>query len=98
VALDDPSPIVYDLRGGNFKTFRCQVGRDEHAQDGRMSFEVWLDGKKVFDSGPMTKVSTAKQVEVAVQGAGVLELRSLDGGDGIAGDHADWADAQLLRD
>ena len=91
------SRTVYDLRGGNFKTFRCQVGRDEHAQEGQISFEVWLDGKKVFDSGPMTKATAAKAVEVRVEGAGLLELRALDGGDGIAGDHADWAEARLLR-
>jgi hypothetical protein len=45
----------------------------------------------------MTKATPAKAVEVNVQGATLLELRSLDGGDGISGDHANWADAQLTR-
>jgi hypothetical protein len=45
----------------------------------------------------MTKTDVAKAVEIKVEGAAALELRSLDGGDGISGDHADWADAQLLR-
>jgi len=89
--------ITYELAGGNFKTFRCQVGRDEHAGDGLVIFQVWVDGKKVFDSGPMSKAAPAKPVEVSLEGAAVLELRALDGGDSISGDHANWADAQLLR-
>jgi hypothetical protein len=89
--------LVYDLAGGGFKTFRCRVGRDEHAQDGVVVFQVLVDGKKVFDSGPMTKATAARPVEVSIAGASTLELLSLDGGDGIAGDHADWAEAQLIR-
>jgi hypothetical protein len=89
--------IVYDLTGGGFKSFRCMVGRDEHAGDGRVEFEVGLDGKNVFKSGPMTKAIAPKAVEIDVAGAAELELRSRDGGDGISGDHANWADAQLAR-
>jgi hypothetical protein len=89
--------ITYELAGGNFKTFRCQVGRDEHAMNGVVIFQVWLDDKKVFDSGPMSAATPAKPVEINLQGASILELRALDAGDSIAGDHANWADAQLLR-
>lgn len=89
--------IVFDLASGRFKTFRALIGRDEHAGDGRVVFEVWLDGKRLFASGPMTRATPARPIEVDVAGGSVLELRSLDGGDGISGDHANWADAQLLR-
>jgi len=91
------SRIVYDLSGGKFRTFRCLVGRDDHANDGKLVFQVKLDGKKVFDSGSMTKASPPKAVKVNVTGAAVLELLTLDGGDGIDGDHGNWADAQLLH-
>jgi hypothetical protein len=91
------SRIVYDLSGGRFRTFRCLVGRDEHAGDGRVLFQVVVDGKTAFDSGPMSKASQAKQIAVDVAGASTLELLTLDGGDGISGDHGDWAEAQLLR-
>ena len=91
------SRVVYELSGGKFKKFRCLVGRDEHAGDGRVVLQVWADGKKLFDSGPMQKATPAKQVEVDVTGAAVLELRTLDGGDGISGDHGNWADAELVR-
>jgi len=43
------------------------------------------------------KATPAKPVEIDLRGAKLLELRSLDGGDGISGDHADWAEAQLIR-
>ncbi len=89
--------IVYDLTGGKFRKFRCLVGRDEHAAGARVAFQVWVDKKKVFDSGPMYKTTPAKQVEVDVKGASVLELRTLDGGDGKSGDHGNWCDAQLVR-
>lgn len=89
--------IVYDLTGGNFKTFRCQVGRDEQAGDGRVIFQVWVDGNMAFDSGPMTRTTPAKTLELDLRAARVLELRALDGGDGIAGDHANWAEARLFR-
>jgi sugar phosphate isomerase/epimerase len=91
------SRIAYDLSDGHFQSFRCLVGRDEHAGDGRVVFEVWLDGKRVFNSGPMTRATPPKECRVDVRGARLLELRALDGGDGISGDHADWAEAQLLR-
>jgi hypothetical protein len=91
------SRIVYDLADGHFQGFRCLVGRDEHAGDGRVVFEVWLDGKRVFNSGPMTRATPPKECRVNIRGARLLELRALDGGDGISGDHADWAEAQLLR-
>jgi hypothetical protein len=89
--------IVYELDGGRFKTFRALVGRDEHAGDGRIVFEVWLDGKRLFESGPMTNASPAQVIEVEISGGTVLELRTLDGSDGISGDHGNWADARLLR-
>jgi len=91
------SRIVYDLTGGKFRRFRCLVGRDEHAMEGKVVFQVWLDGKKAFDSGPMGKTTPAKPVDIDVRGADILELRTLDGGDGIGGDHGNWADAELVR-
>ncbi|MDW8036965.1 MAG: NPCBM/NEW2 domain-containing protein [Thermoguttaceae bacterium] len=92
------SRIAYDLAGGGFKKFRAYIGRDQHALDGEVIFEVWLDGRKVFQSPPMRKDSPAQLVEVDLEGAEWLELRTLPGTDGIVGDHANWADPQLLRE
>lgn len=89
--------LVYHLTGGKFQSFYCLVGRDQHANDGRIAFQVHVDGKKVFDSGPMTRASGAKPVAVDLTDAAVLELRTLDGGDGVGGDHGNWAEARLVR-
>jgi len=89
--------VAYILADGRFRLFRCEVGRDEHAGDGRVAFRVRLDGRTVYDSGPLTKGTPAKAVEVDVRNARLLELVAADGGDGISGDHADWANARLVR-
>ena len=38
-----------------------------------------------------------KPVAVDLTGAAVLELRTLSGGDGVDGDHGNWAEARLVR-
>lgn len=87
--------IVFNLPEGRFNKFRALVGRDDNVGDGKISFEVWVDDKKVFDSGIMTKATQAKEVDVDVSGAKVLELKTLSGGDSNTSDHGDWANARL---
>jgi hypothetical protein len=89
--------MLYELTGAGFRRFHAVVGRDEHAGDGRIVFQVWVDGQRRFDSGPMTNSSPAQPVDVDLTGAATLELRTLDGGDGISGDHGNWAEAELRR-
>jgi hypothetical protein len=55
------------------------------------------DGKSLWKSGLMDRKAGAKTVDVNIMGAKQLELRVGDGGNGIIGDHADWADAKLLK-
>ena len=45
----------------------------------------------------MNKQSSAKLVDLDLSGAKTLELVVGHGGDGIMSDHANWADAKLLR-
>ena len=45
----------------------------------------------------MTWEEPARPVQVDITGASELRLKVLDGGDGITGDHADWAEARVLR-
>ena len=61
-----------------------------------LSFEVYVDGKKVFDSGVMNSETTRKHVLIPIVGVSELKLVAKDGGNGNGGDHADWADAKLL--
>lgn len=89
------SRIVYAL-DGKYSRFQSMVGADA-AHFPSITFEVWADGKELWKSGLMTRDDPAKKVDLDVKGVQKLELVVGDGGNGISGDHADWADAKLLR-
>ena len=91
------SQVVYYL-GGQFRKFRVLPGLDQSVEDGSVSFLVLADGKTVYESKEIvTPYSKTEPIEVDVSGCQVLELRVGDGGDGIQGDWACWADARLER-
>ena len=87
--------LVYALDGG-YRRFQSWVGAD-WATSPSVTFEVWVDGRKKWESGVMRRDDAAKWTDVDVTGARSLELIVGDAGDGIAADHADWAGARLLR-
>ena len=84
------------MSAGRYRRFQCWVGADG-ASHATITFEVWGDGRKLWESGLMTRESEAKRVDLDVTGAKTLKLVVGDGGDGITSDHANWADARLLR-
>lgn len=93
-----PSEIVYFL-GGNVAKFQSKIGVDDEMSDASPSsivFQVWGDGKKLYDSGLMTARDDAKTVDVNVEGIELLKLVVTDGGNGNASDHGDWADAKFI--
>jgi hypothetical protein len=88
------SEIVYAL-DGTMTQFRAEVGiDDETAGAGHVSFQVVLDGAKVFDSGIVS--GTMPPVAVAVGLIGKKELKLVADGTDLFCAHADWADARLL--
>ena len=89
------SRIAYDL-GVGYRRFQSWVGADG-ASTATITFEVWVDGKKRWESGLMNKQTPAKRVDLDLSGAKTLELVVGHGGDDITSDHANWADAKLLR-
>lgn len=72
------------------------IARRYGAGLGSVTFEVWLDGTKVFDSGLVTGASAVVHLDLTVDGAQVLRLVVTDGGDGRSYDWGDWAGAQLV--
>ncbi len=90
-----PSRITYAL-DGKYRRFQASVGADS-ATSPTVSFEVWVDGEKRWESGLMKREDAARPVDLDITGAKVLELIVGDGGNGINADHADWADARLMR-
>jgi hypothetical protein len=91
------SETVYDL-GKQFSMFRADIGVDsEVGNHGSVVFQVFGDGKKLYDSGVMTGGTPAKSINVDVTGVSQLKLVATDGGDGIDNDHADWANARIIN-
>jgi hypothetical protein len=86
------SELVYDLKP-EYARFVAYVGVDaEKGGSGTVTFEVYVDGQKLYDSGLVKGNDEAKEVNVALP-AGAKQIRLFvgDGGDGIGADHADWA-------
>jgi alpha-galactosidase len=63
---------------------------------GSVTFDVWVDGKHAGDSGIVKRGDPPKRLSVDLKGAKRLILSVNDGGDGTAGDTADWAGALLM--
>ena len=91
------SSITYDLSDKDYAYFTSYVGVDRqmYGSVGSVSFEVYVDGVKKFDSGLMNSKDPQKYVEVDINGAKELKLVVNDGGNGIGSDHASWGDTKL---
>ncbi|GGU39707.1 hypothetical protein GCM10007979_43640 [Nocardioides albus] len=72
------------------------VGVDDSVgTNGSLAFQVWGDGRLLFDSGPMTGSDAARPMDISLSGVEGLKLIMVDGGDFVRDDHGDWADARL---
>ena len=90
------SDITYNLNG-QCSGFQSDVGIDDEVRSlGSVTFEIWADGTKLYDSGLMTGDSATKFASADLTGKNQLRLVVTNGGDNINYDHADWAGATLL--
>ena len=91
------STITYDLTDKDYSYFSSYVGvdREMFGTVGSVTFEVYVDGEKKFDSKLMKSKDPMKYLEVDINGAKELKLVVTDGGNGIGSDHATWGDAKL---
>jgi len=99
IGVAGPSSVVFRLKKA-CTTFRATIGLDDKTSGkGSVSFQVWADGSKLFDSNDagavLTGASAPVPVQVDVTGKQRLKLLVTNGGDGSDFDYADWADAQL---
>ncbi|MBC8108050.1 MAG: NPCBM/NEW2 domain-containing protein [Anaerolineae bacterium] len=92
------SELRYNL-GGNYNQFLASIGvDDEVGAGGAVVFQVWDNlGNKLYDSGTMGGATATKSVTIDVTGKQELRLIVTDGGNGADSDHADWANARLLK-
>lgn len=96
VPLTSDSDLTINLKGAATK-FASMVGIDDtvKAPAGSVVFGVWVDGKKVADSGVMRGGDAPKLLSADLAGAKTLVLAVIDANDGTAGDTADWGGALL---
>jgi len=93
------SEIIYNIENMGYGVFHAIVGMDwikstvEKIPEAK--FEVWVDGAKKFDSGTMTPLMDAKEINVSLKGAKELRLY-MDTLGSDANDWGDWADAKVL--
>jgi alpha-galactosidase len=94
------SLLYVELNGGSAR-FNAWVGLDDEvlntqreggARPGSVEFRILADGKRIYTSGRMKSGDAAKEVDVDVTGVAMLVL-TVDSGDDMNYDHADWADA-----
>lgn len=91
------SEVTYNLYG-RYRSFISDVGvDDETGNAGSVRFFVIADGVTIYDSLKMEGASPTQTINVNVAGVQQLKLRVTDAGDGDSSDHADWADARLVR-
>jgi hypothetical protein len=90
------SSMTFNL-AGNCSRFISDVGLDDEVGSrGSVVFQVYADGKKLFDSGKMTGSDRAKTVNVDVSGRKELKLVVTKASDNNYYDHADWGGPVLV--
>jgi hypothetical protein len=89
--------LTYDLRG-EFETFSAVIGIDDETRElGHVVFRVHADGETLFDSGDFAGSDEPRRITLDVRDRAKLVLEVDFGKDLDIGDHADWADAHLVR-
>lgn len=97
------SELHVDLRGSAVR-FRSLAAIDDEASEwapkdrpfGTVTFEVWVDGRKRYDSGVVRFREAPRVVDVDLRGGRRMVLVVRDGGDGNDSDNADWLGAHIV--
>lgn len=75
--------------------FRADVGIDDEVGDlGSVTFQIFGDGVKLYDSGELTGAMDSKHIDIALGDKSDLRFVTLKGANNYY-DHADWAGARL---
>lgn len=91
------SELTYALDGG-YREFAATVGIDDAVGgSGSVVFRVFGDEKLLFETGVVRGGEPAVEIKVPVRGVLLLRLEADFGDEGDVADHADWAEARLLR-
>jgi alpha-galactosidase len=89
------SLVRYRL-GGRCTQLRGKVGVDDEPPGaGSVTFEVWTDGTRRFQSPVMHKGDAPGNFIIDVTGLNEIRLLTTNAQDGYDSDHADWVDLQV---
>ncbi|MEZ5317156.1 MAG: NPCBM/NEW2 domain-containing protein [Vicinamibacterales bacterium] len=100
VPLESDRDLQIDLHGAATR-FDAMVGIDAAVPAGRGSviFGVWVDGRRIADSGLMRGGDAPKHLTADLRDARRLVLAVVDGNDGTGSDSANWGGALItMRD
>lgn len=91
------SIITYNLEG-MYDRFMAEIGINDGVipDAGSVTFEVWTDGTKAYDSGQVYNRSPLIKINITITGVDELKLVVTDNGDGNTMDRADWANARVV--
>jgi alpha-galactosidase len=89
------SLVTYRLNGA-CTAFDSDIGVDDEASAvASVTFRIWADGDKLFDSGVVKGKTAAQSAHVDLTNKTELSLFVDNGGDDRHQDHVDWANARL---
>ena len=96
IPMNADRDLSIDLKGKAVR-FASMVGIDSSVPAGRGSvvFGIWVDGKKVADSGVLKGGDAPKLIAADLKGASRLTLAVNDANDGTGSDTADWGGALI---
>lgn len=92
------SSVVYNIEGKGFSTFESFIGINQGSviNKGSVTFEILLDGQKVYESGVIKGTDDQKFVSIPLDGVKEITLVTTNAGDGNGADHSIWADAKFI--
>ncbi|MEZ4686243.1 MAG: NPCBM/NEW2 domain-containing protein [Bacteroidia bacterium] len=89
--------VRYALNGA-YQQFSSYIGIDDRACDqGKVHFEVWIDGELRYESPDMAKNDEARFINIDISGGQSMILKVITASGVLSCDQADWANARLLR-
>jgi hypothetical protein len=93
------SEIAYKVRS-DFRRFVAVVGVDDEKDgQGTVTFAVFADDKPLLETGALNGFQERVPINVEIpKGTKLIRLLVGDAGDGVACDHADWANAGFLTE
>ncbi len=91
------SEVTYQL-GQAYRSFAATIGIDDFTRPaGHVIFQVIGDNRELFNSGPITGRDDPRDLLVDLAGVRVIRLVVQQAEQLDIGDHADWANARLIK-